>query len=269
MKLFITLQYLLPKHWLSRWVGLIAESRVPWLKNLLIKSFSNFYKVDWTDAVRQSPEAFQTFNDFFTRELKTGARPISGRFCAPADGEVSALGLIKDNQLLQAKDQHYPVDQLLGESLPNHFRGGAYATIYLAPRDYHRVHFPSAGQLCSARYIPGKLFSVNQTTAEGVPNLFARNERLVLHIKSTTGDYYLVLVGAMIVAGIQPFWMNAPFAPKIWYETGFDALEVAQGDEAGRFRLGSTAIILAEHPFEWQVKTGDTVRMGQSLISEP
>jgi phosphatidylserine decarboxylase len=268
VKFFIALQYLLPKHWLSRWVGFIAESQVPWLKNLLIKTFANFYKVDWTDAVRQSPEYFQTFNDFFTRELKDGARPLSGPLCAPADGRVSALGAIKDKQLLQAKDQYYSVDRLLGESLPSHYRDGVYATIYLAPRDYHRVHFPSAGQVSTARYIPGDLFSVNQTTAEGVPNLFARNERLVLQVKSATSDYYLVLIGAMIVAGIQPFWMDAPLAPKIWYETDLNGLEIAQGDEAGRFRLGSTAIIVAAQPFKWQVKSGDTVRMGQSLISE-
>lgn len=266
MKLFIALQYLLPKHWLSRWIGLIAESKVSWLKNCLIRGFANFYDVDWTDAARQSPEAFQSFNDFFTRELKAGARPLSGRLCAPADGVVSALGSIEDHQLLQAKGQHYSVDQLLGEPLPDHFSRGVYATIYLAPRDYHRVHFPSAGQLCTARYIPGDLFSVNQTTTEGVPNLFARNERLVLKLKSPAADYYLILVGAMIVAGIQPFWMDGPYAPKTCYEDEFDALKVAQGDEAGRFRLGSTAIIVAEQPFDWQIQSGDAIKMGHPLV---
>jgi len=264
-RIFVWLQYLLPQHLLSRLIGYFAASKINWLKQGLIRIFAGVYRVDWQIAARQSPKEFVSFNDFFTRELLPGVRPISGALCCPADGVVSAMGRITAGCALQAKNHQYPIEALLGEALPEAFVDGSFLTIYLAPKDYHRVHFPVAGTLTHARYVPGDLFSVNAATTEYVPGLFTRNERLVLHVNSSTSQYYLILVGAMIVAGIQPFWRETPFAARRPDEKAFIETIVEQGQEAGRFLLGSTAIIISDSREPWRTDMGTTVKMGQAL----
>lgn len=251
-QLFIFLQYLLPHHALSRLTGKFAEGR--FAKNLLIKLFINRYQVDLSDAVNEDPEAFESFNAFFTRALKANARPIydlPGAVVCPADGAISELGEIEEDRILQAKGRDYTVGQLLSDpEAAISFIGGSFATVYLSPRDYHRVHMPTAGKLLRTIYMPGKLFSVNRTTADSVPDLFARNERLVCLFETENGLMALVLVGAMIVAGIETVWSGqiCPGPNKARKVTDFSQhsppIELAKGAEMGRFKLGSTAIVL-------------------------
>ena len=205
-RLFILFQYLLPHHLLSRAVGILAQNHL--LRKLFIRAFIRRYKVDLSQAKIQEVEKFENFNAFFTRELQADARPLStakGAIVCPADGAVSQLGDIADGNLLQAKGKHYSCQSLLAgdAQMAALFQSGKFATIYLSPRDYHRVHMPMAGILKKTIYVPGKLFSVNQTTAESVPNLFARNERLVCLFTTAAGPMAVILVGAMIVAGID------------------------------------------------------------------
>jgi phosphatidylserine decarboxylase len=275
---FILLQYLLPQHLLSRIVGKFAESKR--LKNPLIRLFIKRYKVDLSQAVIQDINAFENFNAFFTRELKPDARPLAknaNAIVCPADGTLSQLGNIKENQLLQAKGRHYSCEDLLGGDLKmaELFRGGSFATVYLSPRDYHRVHMPLSGTLLRTIYIPGKLFSVNQVTANSVPNLFARNERLVCLFQTELGPMAIALVGAMIVAGIDTIWSGqvCPTGAKrkihaIDYTGRHPAIDLAQGAEMGKFRLGSTAIILFPHgamEFDSSLQATSSVAMGQLL----
>ena len=265
-RLFILVQYLMPQHLLSRCIGYVARSEIPWLKNFMIKRFDAIYKIDWSVAERKEPKQYVSFNDFFTRALIADARPLSGRLISPADGMVSIAGNIEHQRAIQAKGHDYSIPQLLGEALPESFNNGSFLTIYLAPSDYHRVHFPQAGTLKSARYIPGALFSVNQATATHVPGLFTRNERLVLSVTSSQGDYYLILIGAMIVAGIQPFWRPEPFKARQAIHQSLPGLAVDQGQEAGRFLLGSTAILITQANQNWRVTPGNTIKMGETLI---
>ncbi|MEX0618156.1 MAG: archaetidylserine decarboxylase [Pseudohongiellaceae bacterium] len=254
--LFVVLQYLVPQHAFSRLAGWFAESRVTWLKKALIHTFIMFYKVDMSEAKQEDPDDYACFNDFFTRELKSGARPIADEengIISPADGWFGQCGELDGTQLLQAKGMHYSTLELLGGDRTDaaRFDGGSFVTVYLSPRDYHRVHMPMGGTLTRMRYIPGKLFSVNQATAESVPRLFARNERLVCLFDTNLGQMALVMVGAMIVAGIDTVW-SGPVCPTGADLTDYDyndrepAVEFTKGDEMGRFRLGSTVIVLFE-----------------------
>jgi phosphatidylserine decarboxylase len=265
-RIFIWLQQLVPQHLVSRAVGFLAATEIVWIKNWIIHWFAQVYRVDWQDALRQTPSEFRSFNDFFTRELKPGSRPIAGFLSSPADGLVSSLGSIEDGQAIQAKGHHYDIETLLGEPLAATFQQGSFLTVYLAPRDYHRVHFPAPGQVIRARYIPGDLFSVNDITANHIPGLFTRNERLVLRIVDPNHEYYLVLVGAMIVAGIQPFWQQTPLVARQPLDKNFAQTQVHQGEEAGRFLLGSTAIIISNSSKPWVQQAGTSVRMGQALM---
>lgn len=275
-RLFIFLQYLLPHHGLSRLTGFFA--RGSFLKNSLIRLFIKRYKVDLSEAEIFDVNDFENFNAFFTRALKPGARPLSQESQAvlcPADGAVSEIGPIEEDRILQAKGRYYTTAQLLGdEQLAERFYGGSFATIYLSPRDYHRVHMPLEGTLVKTLYVPGKLFSVNRVTANNVENLFARNERLVCLFETPAGTMAVVLVGAMIVAGIETVWAgqvcpNREHAIKV---TDFldhsPPIQLATGAELGRFKLGSTAIVLFE-PNSVQLETSlaaDTpVQMGQLL----
>ncbi len=277
-RLFILLQYLLPQHLLSRFTGRIAQSKR--LRLPLIRAFVRRYKVDLSLAKIQDIEKFENFNDFFTRELREGVRPIDqsmDSIVSPADGAVSQLGDIDDGRLLQAKGRYYSCKSLLADDaeMANKFRKGKFATIYLSPRDYHRVHMPFGGVLQSTIYVPGKLFSVNQTTAESVPDLFARNERLVCLFQTELGPMAVVLVGAMFVAGIDTVWSGqvCPTAGqrgihKTDYRSQVPAIELAKGDELGRFRLGSTAIVLFSHgalDIEESLAANSPVTMGQVL----
>ncbi|PCJ27783.1 MAG: phosphatidylserine decarboxylase [SAR86 cluster bacterium] len=277
-RLFVALQYLIPQHFLSRIVGKIAESAL--FKKPFIRIFIKRYKVDLSEAIIQDPDAFKNFNAFFTRELKANARPLEdqpGAIICPADGAVSQLGSITQNQLLQAKGRHYNLDDLLGgdEELATLFHEGDFATIYLSPRDYHRVHMPLGGVLQKTVYVPGDLFSVNQTTANAVPNLFARNERLICLFQTEAGPMALILVGAMIVAGIDTVWSGQVCPGKglrniqtTDYSGHTPPVTLATGAEMGRFRLGSTAIVLFGHgsiDLEPSLEANSSVSMGQSL----
>jgi phosphatidylserine decarboxylase len=272
---FIALQHILPQHALSRLAGSIAASDRAWLRDRLIRRFSAAYDVDLSESLRGIGD-FATFNDFFTRELKPGARPLADSrqfILSPADGAVSQLGPITGGRIIQAKGRDYSIAELLACSQAEaaRFEGGRFATIYLSPRDYHRVHMPAAGRLAATRYIPGDLFSVNTATAEGVDRLFARNERLACLFDGPDGRFASVMVGAMIVAGIAPVWPHRHFgeASTLVHEDFSDqALDLPAGDEMGRFYLGSTVVLVFEPGrVEWleALAPGDKLRMGEAI----
>lgn len=275
MTLFIALQHLLPQHLLSRGVGWLAATRITSIKNLFISRFAANYNIDMSEAAEENPLAYGSFNEFFTRPLKAGARPISKDIRAivsPADGAISQIGPISADRIFQAKGHDYSVTTLLGgnDKRAQPFIGGQFATVYLSPRDYHRVHMPFAGKLRETVYIPGDLFSVNTATAEGVDNLFARNERLVCIFDTTVGPMAVILVGAMIVAGIATVWGGNVHSGRHIITTDYRTQNIilAKGDELGRFYLGSTAIVLfGPQVMSWQSELEATtpVRMGQTL----
>lgn len=277
-RLFILFQYLLPHHLLSRVVGVLAHNHM--LRKLFISTFIRRYKVDLSEAKVQEVGDFENFNAFFTRELQEGARPLAsneGAIVCPADGAVSQLGNIDQGKLLQAKGKVYCCESLLGgdAQMAELFQEGKFATIYLSPRDYHRVHMPMGGILRKTIYVPGKLFSVNQTTVEAVPKLFARNERLVCLFETENGPMAVILVGAMIVAGIDTVWAGQvcprkgkPEIQVTDFTTQAPAVEIPLGGELGRFRLGSTVIVLFPHGavnFEPSLEATSSVVMGQLL----
>lgn len=277
-KLFVTLQYLIPQHGLSRLVGMLARSEVPWIKTTFISLFMKRFGIDLSEAQIEDPDRFETFNAFFTRALKPDARPLEASDAAdiacPADGAVSQLGAIRANQVFQAKGHDYSLYDLLGgdSALASEFTNGQFATIYLSPRDYHRVHMPVTGTLRETRYVPGDLFSVNEATANGVPNLFARNERLVCIFDTEYGPAAVILVGAMIVAGIETvFSGQVTPLPKQVVTTDYQRtapITLEKGDELGRFLLGSTVVLLfpeGKARFESDLKAGSLVRVKGKL----
>ena len=279
-QLFIGLQYILPHHLISRGVGFFAECTWPALKNPLTNRFVKQYNVDMSEAVEEDPEAYASFNDFFTRPLKEGMRPLPDQADAivcPADGAISQLGDIEYGRVFQAKGHDYSLTELLGgdSDLAGEFQGGKFATVYLSPSDYHRVHMPLSGTLRKMIHVPGRLFSVNQTTAENVPRLFARNERAVCIFDTDKGPMAVILVGAMIVASIETVWSGL-ITPKRRTVKTYDYTEESRkeitlnrGDEMGRFKLGSTAIVLfGKDQVEWAetLAAEMPVRMGQSLV---
>lgn len=276
--LFILLQHLLPQHLLSRAVGTLAACEIIWLKNLLIRRFIRAYGVDMTEALEPDPSTYASFNAFFTRALKHDARPLpltANAVLSPADGALSAIGSINHDTLIQAKGRTYSVTTLLGgdEQRAAAFHNGCFATVYLSPKDYHRVHMPLAGTLKELVYVPGKLFSVNQTTADNIPDLFARNERAVCIFDTAEGPMAVVLVGAMIVAAIETVWAGqvapAPHGLQISdYRQARPPVHLEKGLELGRFRLGSTAIVLfGPDMVAWHdaYVAGSSVRMGEQL----
>jgi phosphatidylserine decarboxylase len=275
---FVRLQHFLPHHGLSKLAGRFAASNRPWLRDRLIARFASTYSVDMSEAERPLG-AYDSFNDFFTRALKPGARPLADHtrhILSPADGAISQLGRIEDGRIFQAKGHDYTARELLGgdEDAARIFQSGDFATIYLSPRDYHRVHMPVGGRLIETVYVPGDLFSVNNATAAGVPGLFARNERLVCLFETDLGRVASVMVGAMIVAGIETVWGGrvAPHGKRlirsVHAQDKADPLEYAAGDEMGRFLLGSTVVLLFEEgrvAFDESLTAGSTVRMGQAI----
>jgi phosphatidylserine decarboxylase len=261
--MFVLIQRLLPKHLLSRIVGWLAATDNVVIKTAFITIICFFFPVDLSEEEREEKQAYKTFNDFFTRQLKPGARRIEGRISSPADGKVAALGPITGNTIIQSKNHNYTVNALLAEET-DEFEGGSFITIYLAPHNYHRVHVPRTSELHSARYIPGELFSVNLNTAENLPDLFARNERLACRFRTGDGPMAEVLVGAMLVAGIKPVWLPQAYKPKLEIATEMKRI-FQQGEELGQFEMGSTVILLFSKPMEFSVKEGDLVQMGQSL----
>lgn len=276
-RLFIWLQYCMPKQLLSRLVGLLADIEIQWIKNLLIKIFIAQYQVDMSEAQYADAAKYTSFNEFFTRSLKIGLRPIDptlSSIVSPADGVVSEAGLINQSTLFQAKGQHYNLQMLLGgdTALAEPFENGSFATIYLSPKDYHRVHMPAQGTLRKSIYVPGKLFSVNQTTANHVPQLFARNERLICFFDGPNGAFVVILVGALIVAGIETVWSGqvAPKSKKICTTDYSQAITLNRGDEMGRFKLGSTVILLfPEKSAAWgdEIIAGHGVKVGSRIGS--
>lgn len=253
-KIKIALQYAMPKHALSRLVGKFAAAQAGWLTTRAISAFIKAYDINMAEAKLKNASDFETFNDFFTRELAPGARTIdsnSQTLCYPVDGAISQQGDINDGQLIQAKGFNYSLTTLLGgdEANAQPFQGGKFSCIYLAPKDYHRIHMPMAATLREMIYVPGDLFSVNPLTANNVPNLFARNERVVTIFDTAHGPMAMVLVGATIVASIETVWAGTitPPAGKQLFRwqypaTGVDAIHLAKGDEMGRFKLGSTVV---------------------------
>lgn len=279
--LFILFQHIVPQHLLSRLVGTIADSKTPWVKNLFIRWFAKKYQINMSEAREEIPSNYPSFNAFFTRELKADARSIDQTelsIVSPADGAISQLGGIEHGRIFQAKGRGYSLSALLGEDQKRaeQFTNGNFATIYLSPRDYHRVHMPVTGTLTHTTYIPGDLFSVNQTTAEGVDQLFARNERLVAYFDTEYGPMAMILVGAMIVAGIETVWSGQE-APRLKkpIHTPFNnqpssPITLEKGEEMGRFKLGSTVILLfGEDRISWESNLTATspVKLGRVIAS--
>ncbi|KZN31566.1 phosphatidylserine decarboxylase [Pseudoalteromonas luteoviolacea CPMOR-2] len=254
-KIKIALQYALPKHAVSRLVGKLAAAQAGALTTQLIKLFIKQYKIDMSEALYEDPAHYKTFNEFFTRPLKPGIRPLASEahiLAHPVDGAISQLGDVIDGQIIQAKGHDYSLQTLLGGSEQDvaPYDGGKFATIYLAPKDYHRIHMPVDGVLRKMIYVPGDLFSVNPLTAQNVPNLFARNERVVAIFDTEIGPLSMVLVGATIVASIETIWAGTvtPPAGKDIFSwnypaEGDNAVKLKKGEEMGRFKLGSTVIL--------------------------
>jgi len=264
-KLFIFLQHIVPHHLLSRLVGKIAAAELSWIKKPFIRLFIRIFNVDMSES-KQSEDDFKSFNEFFTRELTDGARPLpasADRIASPADGKVSACGRIEGNQVLQVKGQTYSLEKLLADSSPP-YKDGSFITIYLSPSNYHRVHMPFTGKLIRMKYLPGRLFSVNETTVSGVDDLFAINERMVCEFETEFGPAAVIMVGAMIVAGIQPAWRSAPY-PSRYREELPENVMFTQGEELGRFLLGSTAIVLTQAGVSFDLEEGDSVRVNADI----
>lgn len=267
-------QYIVPHHLISELMGKLASSESIWFKNKFIDWFCGRYPVDMSEAINADPHSYQSFNDFFTRALKPGCRPIDQSpdvIVSPADGAVAQIGAINDKTLLQAKDMYFDLNRLLGGDvqLADEFSDGSFATIYLAPHNYHRVHMPLAGKLRQQIFIPGRLFSVNKVTSEIIPNLYARNERLVLVFDTDTGPMIVILVGAMIVGSMQTVWMDQPIRRRhIEVTTPANEVNLAKGAELGKFLMGSTAIVLFNDDRlakNNDLHSNDSVKVGQSL----
>ena len=253
-RLAVGAQHLLPKQALTRFAGRVAGARGGALTTALVRWFIGRYGVDMAEAAEPDPAAYPTFNAFFTRALRPGVRPLArADWVCPVDGAVSQVGRVDNGSIVQAKGQHYTATALLGgdAALAAHFHGGHFATLYLSPRDYHRIHMPAAGRLRRMVHVPGALFSVNPATARGVPALFARNERVVCvfdGLGDTPGPWVLVLVGATIVGSMATAWHGVVNPPRPGRLRRWDyaepAIELAQGEEMGRFLLGSTVVLL-------------------------
>jgi phosphatidylserine decarboxylase len=268
-------QYLLPKKLLSRLLGKLAAAEAGKLTTFLIKKFINHFNVDMSEAKYSAPEQFKTFNDFFTRELKPDARQIiigEDNLALPVDGSVSQMGDIKEGRIFQAKGHDFSLRELLGgrDDVADPFDEGLFSTIYLAPKDYHRIHMPITGKLEQMIFIPGDLFSVNPLTAQNVPNLFARNERAVAIFSTAIGPMAMVLVGATIVASIETVWSgtltaNADKEIQCWDYKNQD-ITLEKGAEMGRFKLGSTVVALFPKEsihFAEDLQAGSVTRLGE------
>ncbi len=247
----VTLQYLMPKKALTQFAGFVAGGRWGSITQWIIRDFIKRYSVNMAEAAQPEPTSYATFNEFFTRALKDGARPLAqADWVCPVDGAISQFGRIEKDQIFQAKGHHYSTRALVGgdAQLASQFDDGHFACLYLSPKDYHRIHMPCPGTLRRMIYVPGDLFSVNPTTARGVPGLFARNERVVCVFDTPHGPFINVLVGATIVGSMATTWhgvVNPPRTGEVreWrYDDG--SITFKQGDEMGRFLLGSTVVML-------------------------
>lgn len=269
-------QYLLPKQALTRLAGWVAGAQWGGLTTAIIRAFVRRYQVNMAEAAQPNVAEYATFNDFFTRPLKRDARPLApATWVSPVDGAISQLGAIEGDQVFQAKGHHYSTTALVGgdAQLASAFDGGHFATLYLSPRDYHRIHMPCDGVLRRMVYVPGELFSVNPATARGVPGLFARNERVVCVFDTPHGPMVLVLVGATIVGSMATVWhgvVNPPRRPQVHtWSYGADEVCLKQGDEMGRFLLGSTVVMLWPRAsglhFQPDWSAARPVRLGEAM----
>jgi phosphatidylserine decarboxylase len=273
-RLFVWFQHVLPQHGLSRLVLRATRVRTTWFKNWLIRGFMKLYVIDMAEAAQPDPFGYASFNEFFTRALKPNVRTLASgprEIACPVDGVISEAGEIDDDRLLQAKGRDYTLKDLLAScAWAKDFAGGSFATIYLAPFNYHRVHMPLRGQLRETVYVPGRLFSVNAATASLVPRLFARNERVLTWFDSSFGEFALILVGALNVGSIATVWAGdiTPAARRVASTLPPQSVVLDKGEELGRFNMGSTVILLFQKDrARWhkEVRAGATVRLGQSL----
>jgi len=273
-RLFVGLQYVLPQHALSRLVLAATRVRIPWFKNLLTRGFLRLFSLDMSEAMEPDPYRYGSFNEFFTRALRADARPIDPdpeSIASPVDGIVSECGTIDNDRLLQAKGRQYTLDELLArQPWARSFEGGSFATLYLAPFNYHRIHMAVQGTLRDTVYVPGRLFSVNSATARQVPRLFARNERVLTLFDTEFGHFALVMVGALNVGSMATVWAGdiTPAAQRIVMRIPCPAVTLDKGAELGRFNMGSTVILLLEpkrarwHPL---LRAGSVVQLGQAI----
>ena len=275
---FAALQYILPKRALSRLIYALARSEVRWIRNTFLRSFLGVYRLNMAEAVQPDPFAYRSFNDFFTRALRPGVRPIAedaDAVVSPVDGTVSQCGAIAGDQLIQAKGQDYSLQELLAgdaEAVAT-YRGGSFACIYLAPYNYHRIHMPYAGTARDNVYVPGELFSVNAATARAVPRVFARNERLICDFATPLGRMAVILVGALFVGSIETVHCGEVNPPPRGRKaptriaTGLGR-HFAKGEELGRFNMGSTVILLFERnrvAWEPTLVPESTVQLGRPI----
>jgi len=272
-------QYPLPHYALSNFMFLLTRSTTKWWKNIFIRWFANQYKVDMSEACDPNLKNYPCFNAFFTRPLKQEARPIdesSTSVVSPVDGQVSQAGEINNERLFQAKGQEYSLSELLGgdEQWVNQFNDGSFTTIYLSPKDYHRIHIPIAGRLTKMTHVPGRLFSVSPATTRAVPRLFARNERVISYFDTEAGPLALIMVGAIFVASMETTWQGVITPPhgkniRHWnYEENQNVTSLNKGQELGRFNMGSTVILLfPKHSVQWNnlMYPGNSVKMGQAI----
>ena len=280
----VALQHLLPKQTLTSLMGWLAGARGGAATTAAIRAFVQRYGVNMAEAAQPDVAAYPTFNEFFTRALKPGARPLAqADLISPVDGAISQFGAIEGDRIFQAKDHHYTAQALVGGdgALAAHFHGGLFATLYLSPRDYHRIHMPCGGRLLRMIHVPGDLFSVNPATARGVPGLFARNERVVCVFEGDVGPWVLVLVGATIVGSMATVWHGVvnpprPGTVREWAYHDQD-IRLAQGQEMGRFLLGSTVVMLfpagttagPSLAFNPAWAPGGPIRLGEAMATRP
>jgi phosphatidylserine decarboxylase len=275
-------QYLLPQHTLSKLMYHLSRQRIGWLARLQIRGWIWLFGVNMEEAELPHPKDYPHFNAFFTRALREGARPSAAAENAvicPIDGRISQIGTVRDGQLLQAKGWNYSLVSLLGGSATRAapFHQGQFVTLYLAPKDYHRIHMPLAGRLQEMVYLPGRLFSVSPLTVNGVPRLFARNERVVNIFDTTVGPMAVVLVGAILVGSIETVWagqITPPYRhqPHHWAYAEKEALWFEKGQEIGRFNMGSTVILIAPPAsIQWRssLHSGARVQMGETIGQLP
>ncbi len=271
-------QYVIPQHALSVVMHTLTRSQVKWFKNAFIRFIIWKFNVNLSEAAVSDRAYYASFNAFFTRELRAGIRPIATGeevIVSPVDGAISQLGPIVEQSIVQAKGRSYTVEELLGgdKALAEQYQQGQFATIYLSPRDYHRIHMPIAGKLKSMRYVPGKLFSVNPRTARAVPRLFARNERVICVFDTDFGEVTLVLVGAIFVGSMETVWagqITPPYGKSIqnWTYEGDEALSFEKGQEMGRFNMGSTVVMLLPagmKPFNQAWQPEEKIQLGQAM----
>ncbi len=271
----VLLQYLVPQRALTVFAGFVASGRWGGITTAIVRRFVRKYRVDMSEAAEPDITRYSSFNDFFTRALRPGVRPLaSAALVCPVDGAISQFGAIERDQIFQAKGHHYSTRALVGgdAELAARYQDGQFATLYLSPRDYHRIHMPCDGRLLRMIHVPGDLFSVNPVTARGVPGLFARNERVVCEFEGPLGPFVLVLVGATIVGSMATVWhgqVNPPRAAQLreWRYADRD-LRLKQGEEMGRFLLGSTVVALFPHDvvrFDPAWAPGRAVRLGEAM----